>query len=248
MCPFSSVHRANSALFVPFTSLIVPFWRSVHRAKCALFRWHPALLKTWAEHCLRSWKDVSHGNVEQGISSIQNLSIVVDDPADEIGSAGLRLFCPLYGGTEMDTLTSLRYAWYMSMMVTSSKVEPQQLPPTEHAAHYHSLSVYLQVVRWTVLSNDMLQAKEWKMGNNSLSPYWPTWMRNRQKSNSVSVVCASQQARTLLEPTMLLSEKWTDMLDGLQWVSWMIVQQQGYDLNVIHALQSKLCSTVGRRG
>ena len=29
---------------------MVPFWRSVHRAKCALFRWHPALLKTWAEH------------------------------------------------------------------------------------------------------------------------------------------------------------------------------------------------------
>ena len=51
MCPFCSVHRANSALFVPFTALIVPFWRSVHRAKCALFRWHPALLKTWAEHC-----------------------------------------------------------------------------------------------------------------------------------------------------------------------------------------------------
>ena len=25
--------------------------RSLHRAKCALFRWHPALLKTWAEHC-----------------------------------------------------------------------------------------------------------------------------------------------------------------------------------------------------
>ena len=101
------------------------------------------------------------------VSVVQNLSIVVDNPADEIGSAGL--FCPLYGGTEMDTLTSLSYAWYMSMMVTSSKVEPQQLPPTEHAAHYHSLSVYLQVVRWTVLSNDMLQAKEWKMGNNSLS-------------------------------------------------------------------------------
>ena len=26
-------------------------WRSVHRAKCAIFRWHPALLKTGAEHC-----------------------------------------------------------------------------------------------------------------------------------------------------------------------------------------------------
>ena len=25
--------------------------RSAHRTKCALFRWHPALLKTRAEHC-----------------------------------------------------------------------------------------------------------------------------------------------------------------------------------------------------
>ena len=28
---FSSVHRANCALFLQFTALIVPFWRSVHR-------------------------------------------------------------------------------------------------------------------------------------------------------------------------------------------------------------------------
>ena len=38
--PYSSFHRAK-----------VPFWRSVHRTKFALLRWHPALLKTWAEHC-----------------------------------------------------------------------------------------------------------------------------------------------------------------------------------------------------
>ena len=41
----------NSALFLQFTALIVPFCRSAHRTKCALFRWHPALLKTWTEHC-----------------------------------------------------------------------------------------------------------------------------------------------------------------------------------------------------
>ena len=55
-----SILRVNSALFLPFTVPIVPFssvhrtnWallRSIHRTKCALFRWHPALLKTWAEH------------------------------------------------------------------------------------------------------------------------------------------------------------------------------------------------------
>ena len=45
-----SVHRINGALFLPFTALIVAFWPSVHRTKSALFRWHPALLKSWAEH------------------------------------------------------------------------------------------------------------------------------------------------------------------------------------------------------
>ena len=106
------------------------------------------------------------------ISVVQNLSIVVDAPADENASAGLRLFCLLYGGTKTDTLTSLRYARYVTMTVTSNKVEPQQLPPTKRVAHYHSLSVHLQVVRWTILSNDMLKAKAWgwKMRNNSICP------------------------------------------------------------------------------
>ena len=47
------------------------------------------------------------------------------------------------------------------MMAKSNKVVLQRLPPTERAAHYHSLRVHLQVVRWSVLSNDMLQADEW---------------------------------------------------------------------------------------
>ena len=50
---------------------------------------------------------------------------------------------------------------YMTMMAKSNKVVLQWLPPTERAAHYHSLRVHFQVVRWTVLSNGMLQANEW---------------------------------------------------------------------------------------
>ena len=120
----------------------------------------------------------SHGKMYQmemlnRVSVVQNLPIIVsdrDDPVDEVGSAGL--FYLLYGGTKTHTLTSLRYARYMAVMVASSKVDPQQLPPTERAAHYHSFSVHLRVVKWTVPSNDMRQAKEWgwKMGNNSLAP------------------------------------------------------------------------------
>ena len=42
----------------------------VHRAKCALFRWHPALLKTWAEHC--QWMDkVSNKDLWERTSQAQ---------------------------------------------------------------------------------------------------------------------------------------------------------------------------------
>ena len=83
------------------------------------------------------------------VSEIQNLPSIVSDRdalADKIGSVELRLFCLLYGGTKTDTLTSLRYARDMI---------------TEHLTHYHRLHVYLQVIRCTVLGNDMLQAREW---------------------------------------------------------------------------------------
>ena len=39
----------NSALFLPFTALIMPFFFSSPR-QSVLFRQHPVLLKTWAEH------------------------------------------------------------------------------------------------------------------------------------------------------------------------------------------------------
>ena len=97
------------------------------------------------------------------VSEIQNLSSIRSDRdalADEMGSVELRLFCLLYGGTNTDTLTSLRYARDMAMVAKSNRVVPQLLPPTERLTHYHRLRVYLPVVRWTVLGNDMLQAME----------------------------------------------------------------------------------------
>ena len=57
------------------------------------------------------------------VPEVQNMSTIVSDrnaPADEVGYAGLRLFCLLYGGTKTDTLTSLRYARYMTMMAKSN--------------------------------------------------------------------------------------------------------------------------------
>ena len=66
---------------------------------------------------------------------------------EQIGEAGTRLFVITYGGKEDDSLNSLRYTKFMEM-VSSSKapLDPQKLPPTERAAHYHSLRVHLQVI------------------------------------------------------------------------------------------------------
>ena len=62
------------------------------------------------------------------VPEVQNLSTIVSDrdaPADEVGYAVLRVFCLLYVGTKTDTLTSLRYARYITMMAKSNKVMPQ---------------------------------------------------------------------------------------------------------------------------
>ena len=62
------------------------------------------------------------------VSEVQNLPSLVSDRdalADEIGSAGLRLFCLLCGGTKTDTLISLRYARDKAMVAKSNKVLPR---------------------------------------------------------------------------------------------------------------------------
>lgn len=48
-------------------------------------------------------------------------------------------------------------------MISSGKasLDPQKLPPTERAAHYHSLWVHLQVIVWKELSSIILNPKEW---------------------------------------------------------------------------------------
>ena len=138
---------------------------------------HVLLIHAW-RGCDTTSATLGHGKMYltkmlNRVPEVQNVSTIVSDrdaPANEVGYAGLRLFCLLYSGTKTDTLTSLRYARYMTMMAKSNKVVPQRLPQTECAAHYHNLGVHLHVVRWTVLSNGMLQANEWgwKMANNSL--------------------------------------------------------------------------------
>ena len=81
--------------------------------------------------------------------------------AEVVWKAGIQLLCHLYGGKETDTLTTLRHARYMAMIAPCATLEPQWLPPTERAAHFHSLRVHLQVVRWQHLDNTSLNECEW---------------------------------------------------------------------------------------
>ena len=64
--------------------------------------------------------------------------------AEQIGKAGTRLFVITYGGKREDSLNSLWYIKFMEMVSSSRpSVDPQKLPPTERAAHYHNLWAHL---------------------------------------------------------------------------------------------------------
>ena len=96
---------------------------------------------------------------------MQQISALISDPlltAEEIGKAGIRAFAIMYGGKKSDSLNSLRYAKYMEMVTSrKSSLAPQKLPPTERAAHFHSLRVHLQVVLWRNLATHDLDPRQW---------------------------------------------------------------------------------------
>ena len=49
----------------------------------------------------------------------------------------------------------------MKMAASASKVNPARIPPSERAAWFHSLRVYLQVCQWKTLMECTLDATEW---------------------------------------------------------------------------------------
>lgn len=106
------------------------------------------------------------------IQDISELMMKRDVTTEQIGEAGARLFVIMYGGKETDCLNALRYAKYMEMVTSTKKIDPHKLPPTERAAHYHSLRVHLQVVQWKELRVDSLNPTQWgwKLDNLMLQP------------------------------------------------------------------------------
>ena len=109
-------------------------------------------------------------------SELQQISYLMhsaDASPEDIGKAGIQAFIIMYGGKQADTLNHLRYAKYMGM-VSTGNIDPQKLPPTERAAHYHSLRVHLQVIMWKKLTSDHddLDPKQWgwKLDGKLVSP------------------------------------------------------------------------------
>ena len=85
----------------------------------------------------------------------------MDKTVLEIANSGNQVFCQLYGGGESSSLTTLRHNRYQTMIARSNRIEPERLPPTERAAHFHSLRVHLQVIQWKLLQNKCLDPLEW---------------------------------------------------------------------------------------
>ena len=75
------------------------------------------------------------------------LFISTSTSKEDIGMAGNKKIVLLYGGEVEETLPSLRYRLYMKMAASSTKISPSKLPPTDRAAYFHSLRVYLQVTK-----------------------------------------------------------------------------------------------------
>ena len=59
-------------------------------------------------------------------------------------------------------------------MVYKGQVDPERLPPSPRAAHFHGLRAHLQIITWKLLDDDHLKLKPeewgWKLTENGYAP------------------------------------------------------------------------------
>ena len=89
-----------------------------------------------------------------------------------VGKTGIKIFALLFGANHTETLTELRFLKYQSMIARSHVLEPQRMPPTERAAYFHALRVYIQVRQWSDLNTESLDPcfGGWQRGEKTLEP------------------------------------------------------------------------------
>ena len=89
---------------------------------------------------------------------------------EEIIEAGQKALVVLFNGKQGDTLNSLRMSRFYQKVAESVKcVTPEQLPPTQDTAKYHSYRVYFQIQVWRGNNLDA-QAWGWKIVNGRMLP------------------------------------------------------------------------------
>jgi len=80
----------------------------------------------------------------------------------EVEEASLKLLALIYGGGLNDSLNHMRYIAYMNIITSgTTQLRPEQLPPTENAARYHSYRAYIQVIQWKTLMDTSINPEEW---------------------------------------------------------------------------------------
>lgn len=80
---------------------------------------------------------------------------------DEVGALGQNIFCYQFGNINSD-LVSLRYSRFKKMVAERlTKSDPRLLAPSPRAAHFHSLRVHLQIMRWVRLDDHYMNPLEW---------------------------------------------------------------------------------------
>ena len=58
-------------------------------------------------------------------------------------------------------------------MICKGLIESEKMPPTKRSAYFHGLRVHLQVIKWTVLDEELNLPPEkwaWKIENDSFNP------------------------------------------------------------------------------
>ena len=108
------------------------------------------------------------------LQSLSEIFMCESATPEDISSAGERIFVIMYSGKNEETLNSLRYTRYLNLLATSKRtLRPEMLPPTDRAAHYHSLRVHLQILKWKDLNdirNDQAIDWGWKREKSHLMP------------------------------------------------------------------------------
>ena len=84
------------------------------------------------------------------------------DTQDKVGELGIELFTLLFAeACKERTLTTIRFHKYQTMIAQSNILQPQRMPPTIRAAHFHSLRVFLQIKQWMNLDTEVLDPCSW---------------------------------------------------------------------------------------